>query len=144
MINEKVTNESDENFERYTGITKALYWEMVCLLIKAKLEKAKRGGRKSKVVCADMVFMAIEYWREYRTFFHIGVNYGVSESNCRKIIIWVENVLIRSGEFSLPGKKALLKDDAEMIPLTDVSEIPIERPKKNSGDSTQARKRDTH
>ena len=75
--------------------------------------------------------MSLEYWREYRTFFHVGKNYGVSESNCRKIIIWVENTLIKSEKFSLPGKKALLTTESGVkTALLDTEESPIERPKK--------------
>ncbi len=34
-----------------------------------------------------MLLMVLEYLREYRTYFHIGQSYGMSESNCFKIII---------------------------------------------------------
>jgi len=55
----------------------------------------------------------------------------------------VENTLIKDGTFSLPGKKALLKSNIEYeVVLIDVVESPIERPKKNSEITTQARKRD--
>ena len=45
----------------------------------------------------------------------------------------MEDVLAKSGVFSLPGKKALLKDgmDCEAI-LVDATETPIERPKKTA------------
>ena len=49
--------------------------------------------------------MTLEYLREYRTYFHIGKSYGVSESYAYKIIKWVEDVLIKDGSFALPGKK---------------------------------------
>jgi len=46
----------------------------------------------------------------------------------------VENALLRSGEFTLPGKKALVKSDIifEVI-VMDVTECPVERPKKSKG-----------
>ncbi|KJV52299.1 DDE superendonuclease family protein [Orientia tsutsugamushi str. Gilliam] len=34
--------------------------------------------------------MALEYLREYRTYFHIGQNYGISESSAYKAVKWVE------------------------------------------------------
>ncbi|MDR1941599.1 MAG: transposase family protein, partial [Endomicrobium sp.] len=40
-------------------------------------KKRKRGGRKSKLEVEEMLLMTLEYWREYRTYFHIGINYGV-------------------------------------------------------------------
>ena len=71
------------------------------------------------------------YWREYRTEFHIAQSYGVSESTVCRTIQKVENVLVRSGKFRLPGKKALQPSDTLIeIILVDVSEQPIERPKK--------------
>ena len=77
--------------------------------------------------------MALEYIREYRTYFHIATNYGISESVAYKIIRWIENTLIKHPDFALPGRKALLKNDMEYeVVLVDASETPIERPKKKS------------
>jgi hypothetical protein len=77
--------------------------------------------------------MALEYIREYRTYFHIATNYGISESVAYKIIRWIEDTLIKHPDFALPGRKALLKSDMEYeVVLVDASETPIERPKKKS------------
>lgn len=54
--------------------------------------------------------MALEYIREYRTYFHIGQSYGMSESNSFKIIRWVEDILIKHPDFALPGKKRAIKE----------------------------------
>ncbi len=90
-----------------------------------------------------MLLMALEYLREYRTYFHIGQNYGVSESYAYKIIRWVEDTLIKRGIFNLPGRKALLKSEvAYSVVLVDASESPIHRPKKNRDTFTLARKKD--
>jgi hypothetical protein len=73
------------------------------------------------------------YYREYRTQFHIGVTYGISESRVCEIIKETENILIRDPRFHLPGKKALLKEETRFeAVLTDVTESPVERPQKNS------------
>jgi hypothetical protein len=53
--------------------------------------------------------MSLEYLREYRTYFHIGKHYGLSESTAYKTLRWVEDTLIKSRVFSLPGRKARLK-----------------------------------
>ncbi|MBA2306950.1 hypothetical protein H0W26_02355 [Candidatus Dependentiae bacterium] len=59
------------------------------------------------------------------------MSYGLSESNTYATIKWVEDTLIKSKEFHLPGRKALLKSDRELkVVLIDVTESPIERPKK--------------
>jgi hypothetical protein len=74
------------------------------------------------------------YWREYRTEFHIGLTDGVSEATVCRTIKKIENVLIQSKQFHLPGKKALQPSDTVIeIVLVDATEQPIERPKKDNG-----------
>ena len=83
----------------------------------------------------------MEYWREYRTYFHIGTSWGVSESTICRIVTDIESTLMKTGKFPIPGKKALLKDsDYPEVVVMDVTETAIERPKKNRRDITQARK----
>ncbi len=77
------------------------------------------------------LLMALEYRPEYRTYFHLGSSYGLSESACYRSCKWVEDVLIKSGKFALPGRKALLKSEvAYEVVLVDATESPIQRPKK--------------
>ncbi len=64
--------------------------------------------------------MALEYLRKYRTYFHLGKSYNLSESACYRTCRWVEDSLIKSKIFALPEKKALLKTDTEFSSfLTD-------------------------
>ena len=89
--------------------------------------------------------MALEYMREYRTYFHIGASYGISESSAYRNIKWIEDALIKHPDFALPGKKALVKSDVEYeLVLVDATETPCERPKKSKNIITQARKKDMH
>jgi hypothetical protein len=89
--------------------------------------------------------MVLEYIREYRTYFHISQSYGVSESSAYKTVKWVEDTLIKHPDFSLPGRKALLKSDVEYeVVLIDATESPIERPKKDKSNSIQVRRKNTH
>ncbi|MGQ0455056.1 hypothetical protein ACT4UM_27070, partial [Bacillus sp. SS-TM] len=56
-------------------------------------------------------------------------------------ITWVEDILIRSRKFTLPSRKALVQSNPSIdYVLVDVTESPIERPKKNKRTTTQARK----
>jgi hypothetical protein len=92
----------------------------------------------------DQLLMTLMYWREYRTEFHIGITYGVSEATVCRTIQRVENVLMKSGEFRLPGRKALLPSDTLIeVVLIDATEQPIERLKKSSV-STPATKKTSH
>lgn len=132
-----------EEFRRLTGVKRPTFEKMVELLSDAYRQKRARGGRRTKLSVEDMLLMALEYLREYRTYFHISKSYGLSESNAYKIIRWVEDTLIKSKVFSLPGRKALLKNDAGYeIVLVDASETPIQRPQKNNVGFTRGRKRD--
>ncbi len=144
MKHEQLNKLKDEAFRRLTGVKRNTFNSMVEILKESKQEQKYRGGRKKKLSIEDQLLMALEYLREYRTYFHVATNYGISESNAYKCIRWIENTLIKHPNFSLPGRKALLKSDMEYsVVLIDATESPIERPKKNSATSTQARKKDT-
>ena len=133
MKYEKLKSSSDAQFRRVTGVKRTTFETMVKILEDAHKIKKSKGGRPSKLCIEDMLLMALEYIREYRTYLHIATSYGLAESNAFEIIRWVENVLIKSKEFRLPGRKALLKSDNEFeIILIDTTESPIERPKKTA------------
>ncbi len=92
----------------------------------------------------DRLLMALEYIREYRTYFHVSQSYGVSESTCYETIKWIENTLIKHPDFALPGRKALLKSDMEYeLVLIDATESPIERPKKDKSAFIPGKRNDT-
>lgn len=131
MKYDQIEELSDEQFRRLTGVKRSTFKKMAEILREADQKKKNRGGRKSKLPIEDRLMMALEYIREYRTYFHIATNYGVSESVAYKIVRWVEDTLIKDPVFALPGRKALLKSDVEYeVLLIDASETPIERPKK--------------
>ena len=128
---EKIKDLPQDKFRRLTGVKPNTFHEMLEVLKKAEKIKKARGGKPSKLCLADKLLMSLEYLREYRTYFHLGKSYGLSESACFRTCRWVENALIKSKNFSLPGRKALLKSDVDFeVILLDASESPIERPKK--------------
>ena len=132
---------SPERFRRLTGVTRTTFRTMLAVLRKASKVKRKHGGYEPTLCLEDRLLMALEYWREYRTYFHLGQSYGLSESQANKIVRWIEDVLIQDKRFSLPGKKALTKSDVEFeVVLVDVTETPVERPQKNSVSITPARR----
>jgi len=94
----------------------------------AVLQKERRDfGRPPKLGRGDQLLITLVYWREFRTEFRVGISYGVSESTVCRTIQRVENVLMKSGEFRLLGKKALQPSDTliEMV-LIDAPEEPID------------------
>ncbi len=115
------------DFKRLTGVQPKTYAKMLAVLEK----ELGNFGRPPKLSRADQLLMTLMYWREYRTQFHIAGSYDISESTICRTINKVEDALMRSGEFRLPGKKVLQPSDTLIeVVLVDVSEQAIERPKK--------------
>jgi hypothetical protein len=141
---EAINKLAADEFRRLTGVKKPTFAEMVNVLQAARDQKKLRGGRKNKLSVEEILLMTLEYLREYRTYFHVSKSYGISESYTYKTIRWVEDTLIKSKLFSLPGRKALLKSDVTYeVVLVDASEHPIQRPKKNKSSSTRGKRKDT-
>jgi hypothetical protein len=145
MKYEKIKSLEEEKFRRLTGVKRSTFVKMIGILNEAHEKKKAHGGRNNKLCVEDQLLMALEYIREYRTYFHVSQSYGVSESSAYKTIKWIEDTLIKHPDFSLPGRKALLKSEMEYeVVLIDATETPIERPKKNKNVSTQVKRKGTH
>lgn len=129
----------DSDFKRLTGVRRNTFEKML-----AVLERDLRNfGRPPKLSRADQLLMTLMYWREYRTEFHIGVTYGVSEATVCRTIQKVEDALMKSGEFRLPGRKAFQPSDTLFeVVLIDATEQPIERPKKSNAGTTAEKRSD--
>jgi len=140
---QRAMNLKDEEFKLLVGVSKQTAEDMRGALQEAYNAKHKRRGRHSKLPVEDMLMMTMEYWRQYPTLFELGFEFGLAKSSVHDIIVWVEEELIKCGLFKLPGKKALLSNDDIEIVLVDVTESPIERPKKNKSDITQAKRKNT-
>ena len=81
---------SADEFRRLTGVKRDTFAEMINLLTTARAKKKALGGRANKLGLEDTLLMALEYLREYRTYFHISQSYGLSESYAYKLIKWVK------------------------------------------------------
>lgn len=131
-----------EDFKRLSGVHFETVNQMGEL---GKLAESWRHqtGRQPKLRIADQIFMALEYWREDRTYFHLGSTWGVNESTAERIIQKIENILIQAPELRLPGKKRLIQDDCQLeTVLIDVSETPRERHKKTKKHPRAVSKKD--
>lgn len=129
MRYETVKNLTDAEFKRSTGVQRTTFEQML-----AVVQRALRDfGRPPTLPRADQLLLTLMYWREYRTEFHIGLTYGVSEASVCRTIQKVENALVHSGQFRLPGKKVLRTSETLIeVVVIDATEQPIERPKKNN------------
>lgn len=131
MTYEQIKNLKEKEFKRLCGVKPKVFDEMVDILKQESPKQRQRGGQ-AKLTIEDQLLIALEYWREYRTYFHISKSWGVHESTVCRIVHRVENKLMKSKKFSLPGKKALTSTDTQWeVVIVDVGESPIERPKKN-------------
>jgi len=135
---------NEENFKRVVGVKRETFEVMVEEYKKSEEERKKGhkiGGRKPKLCEEDRVLFMLEYYREYRTLYHMGIDYGISEGQASKVVREVERVLIKSGKFSLPSKRALYEADNEIeFVIIDATESPIERPKKSKSTTIQGKR----
>lgn len=91
MRYERVKELKPAVFKRLTGMKPELFIEVAEVLQEAELEK--KAGRSSKLSLEDQLLLALSYWREYQTQFHIAASYAVHESTSsgRLYIHQIEN-----------------------------------------------------
>jgi len=82
---DKLSKLSDADFKRYTGASRFVFNLMV-LLINIHNSKKIKSGRTPNLSVEDQVLLTLEYYRENRTFFHLGTSYGLAESNAFRTI----------------------------------------------------------
>lgn len=139
---EKLQQLKPEIFKRLTGVKLDTFKAMLeeCELHHEK--KKAKGGKPNKLSVSTQILLMLEYYREYRSMAHMAFDYEVSEATVSRVIREIESVLLSSGKFSLPSKKALYEDSSielEYI-LIDATECPVERPKKSKESATAERK----
>lgn len=141
MSYERIKDLRPADFKRYCGVEPDTFRRMVELVSKHLAKKRRQAGRPPKLSVEDQVLLTLEYWREYRTFFHLATSRGLHESNVCRVIRRVEDLLTKSRAFKLPGKKKLQLADHEIeFIVVDVAETPIERPKKSKKPTTVAKR----
>jgi hypothetical protein len=144
MSYEQVKDLPPAEFKRYCGVQPQTFQKMVEVVSNHLHKKRRVSGRPTKLSVEDQVLMTLEYWREYRTFFHIAKSWGLHESSVWRTIRRVEDILTKSRAFKLPGKKVLQPADHEIeFIVVDVAETPVERPKKSNSLTTAAKRSDT-
>ena len=139
MYFEELSELEDKEFRRLTGVKRPTFERMLEILKAGELLQKARGGRPNHLSLENRLLMTLCYWREYRTYFHIGIDFKVSESACFRNIAWVENCIVASKVFALPGRGSLQNAENAEI-LIDVSESPIERPQKSRSAIIRERK----
>lgn len=122
MKHQEAQNLTRSDFKRTYGVYPEIFKDMV-KVVKVERMLQKKTGRRDKLAIESQVLMTLSYWREYRTYFHLGQSWGVNESTAYRIIRRVEDILIKSGLFALPGKKVLIERDTQISTIViDVTE----------------------
>jgi hypothetical protein len=144
MSYEQIKDLRPADFKRYCGVEPETFRRMVGLVSKRLTRTRRRTGRPPKLSVEDQVLLTLEYWREYRTLFHLAKSWGLHESSVCRTIRRVEDILTKSRAFRLPGRKKLQPADHEIeFVVVDVAETPVERPKKRSNATTAGRRSGT-
>lgn len=73
---------SDGEFKRLCGVSRNTFTEMVEVLHPHLNRQGRRGGQ-AKLSVEDQLLVALEYWREYRTQFHISCELGIARNDSR-------------------------------------------------------------
>ena len=140
MTYEQMKNLQPGDFKRACGVHPQTFATMLQVLREHEQRKVK-PGRPATLSLEDQLCMTLQYWREYRTYFHIGLSWGVDESVVCRTVQKIENLLIQSKVFHVPGKKKLCAEGTSFaVIVVDVAESPVERPQKNSGATTVGRR----
>ncbi|WP_139806631.1 transposase family protein [Deinococcus hopiensis] len=121
-----------KQFRRRTGVYAETFAEMEEVLRRREGRK-KKSGRPAALSVAEQLLMTLEFWREYRTFAHLGDDWGVHESTVHGTVERVEAALIESARFRMPKRRMF--QEAQLVysvVAVDASEVPCKRPKKTA------------
>ena len=130
MKYEEIKDMGNGDFRRLPCVRKITFRKMAESVVRYDNER-KKSGCPLILSYEDQVLMTLGYSREYRTYFRISADYGMSGSNCYKLIKKTENILVISEDFRLPDRKKPAKSNTEIeAVLIDAAETPTERPEK--------------
>jgi len=142
---EKIQKLEGKEFKRITGVTREIFEKMLRRLKEQYAQDHKGGGAPGQSVELRLT-LALEYWREYRTYEHMANDHQVPKSTINEMVLWVEYALSSDEEFKLADIKERFKpgeeNDIEII-IVDVEEQPIERPKEGQEKSYSGKKNGT-
>ena len=140
---EKTMCLKDTDFKQIIGVKRETFEEMAEVLAAEHRKKHAKGGRSPKLKIEEQLLMTLKYLRQYVTQKELAYEFEIGEATVHDTIEWAENTLVKAEKFRLPGRKALLEDSGIEVILVDVTESPIERPKKNSGNGIRGKRRST-
>lgn len=121
----KLKNMTDKKFKRKVGIPRVVFEILVEILLMELKEKHKKGGRKPDLTVEDILLLTLTYYRDYNTYFQLGFDFGIDESNAYRWQQWCEKILIKYFDGMINVKEININHEH----LVDVMECTIQRPK---------------
>jgi hypothetical protein len=94
MAYEQVKSLKPEEFKRLCGVRPETFNQML-EIVRSHSQSKQKTGRPGKICLEDQLLRTLEYWREYRRYFHIGQFWEVNESTAYRIIRKIEDTLVR-------------------------------------------------
>ncbi len=139
---ERIAKLDSTEYQKIFGVKQKTFEKKLQILKEEHKQRHLKGGRPGKLSVLDkLVIMLLCYYREYRVMENIAFDYGVSKSTICDSIRWVEDTLIKSGQFNLPSRKELTKGDGIEVVLIDATECEIERPPKKQKEYYSGKKK---
>ncbi|CAO5010414.1 transposase family protein [Microcystis aeruginosa] len=84
MTYEQVKTLKSTEFKRLWVVHPETFKDMVTVLAAEKVWQKKTS--QTEQIEYRKLLMTLEYWREYRSYFHLGNSYGVNESTAYRIL----------------------------------------------------------
>src|SRR4028118_1418223 len=96
---------SKSQFQRLTGVKPGTFEKMLFIIktVKEQRRKHPNRGKAPKLSIEDQLLMMLMYHREYRSFLHIAVDYGLSEAQCWPIVTNLEGHAYSESSLSFTG-----------------------------------------
>jgi hypothetical protein len=126
--------------KRACGVQPQTFATMLHVL-RAHEPQQVKPGRPPKLSLEDRLFMPLQYGREYRPSFHIGLSWGVDASVVCRTVHKIANLLLKSTTFHVPGQRQWRPGGPPWdVLVIDGAASPVQRPQKNSGNTIVGRK----
>lgn len=141
----KIIQQSERSFKRQTGLSidnfNQLLQQLRLYIAQLKIENPlKNRGLKGELPLEDKLILTLYYIRHYPIFLLLGQIFNISESYANKIYHKIINMIVKIAH--VKGVKSLVNTAIKDI-VIDVSEQPVERPKKGQKKYYSGKKNDT-
>ncbi|MFW8628289.1 helix-turn-helix domain-containing protein [Deinococcus sp. ME38] len=81
---ERLRKLNRKRFKRHTGIYPETFAEMELVLDQRERSK-KKSGRPPALNASEQLLLTLEFWREYRTFAHLGHDWNIHETTVQRL-----------------------------------------------------------